>query len=210
MESNADFLNDVIDGLDYLLSTVMEFEDSLMDSVAQLAKERKPHLITKQLIIAEKIKDFSVKVEQLKTEWLNINGGEQLIDYKTIEDEKKGVHERTEWWIADESVKIETKRLEGSPYSNVFPLAVFKEIATAASDFVFKKKFVKTSDVLHLLQNEIISHSDYKKTPRIPVYATFKVLVKEKLLKVDDTNSHKYIANCSKEQFIKWIENLSN
>lgn len=208
MEKNTSIFNDVIEKLDHLYSTVMDVEDSLMDSIAKLAKERKTHLITRQLILADKIKEFSVKVEHLKSEWLSINSEEQLIESKKQGSEKKGVHERTDWWVADSFIKIETRRLEGSPYSNVFPIKLFKEIAKVASDFVYHKNFVKTSDVLNILQDEIISQSDYKKTPRIPVYATFKILVKENILKVDGNNSHKYIANCTEEQFKKWIENL--
>lgn len=56
--------------------------------------------------------------------------------------------------------------------------------------------------------NKIIAESDYKKAPRLPVYATFKVLMKQNLFKTAEGNSHKYIFVNDKSSVLSWIEPL--
>lgn len=210
MEDNLwknDIYNDVSEELEILSSVIAEFENMITETVAQLAKEKKLNLIPAQLEIADKVSKFINKIEELKVDWKNIDVNNQFISQNTIE-EKKGVHERTDWWLADGSIKIKTKRLEGSPYSNVIPVNLFKDIAKTAMDIAKRKGFVKTVDIQNLMETEIISQSDYKKTPRIPVYATFKVMVKEKALKVDDNNSHEYLPCMDSEEFSKWLKDI--
>lgn len=201
---------DINEGIDLVKTLLDEYEDEILQSAGVLLKEKKLHLIQSQVALAEKVKNFRVKFEELKNEWNNDFQNIEVASSNIIEEREGnlGVHDRTNWWISDGTIKIETKRMEGSPYSNVIPIELFQEIAKTAVEFLYRRKFVKTSDVLKLLQDDIVANSDYKKTPRIPVYATFKVLVKEKLLKVDDNNSHKYIAVTSKDNFLKWIDNI--
>lgn len=206
---SKDIYKKVLNGVDCLYDVLTEYEDALMESVAQYAKNKDISAIPQQIAKAEKLKNYIVKVSELKRELNSLHFGEQTQIAKQNESDKEiAAYERTEWWIVDGAIKVETKRPDGTPYSNIIPIAIFSSIAKVASDFIYNKGSVKTSDVLKILQNDIVSQSDYKKTPRIPVYATFKVLVKEKLLKIDDANSRKYIKCTPIDQFNQWLKSL--
>ncbi len=171
--------------------------------------------IRKILDQEDRILSYIAIVQDLKEKWDDVvygNNNFESTNSNTNEDiqddNKKDVSARTNWKVSGDSMKIETERYDGPPYSNVFALALFKEIALIALGFIERNGSVKTSEVVHLLSNKIISTSDYKKTPRIPVYATFKVLVKENKFKIDEHNSHKYLLGVSKEKLNNWIEHL--
>jgi hypothetical protein len=209
MESK-DIYKKVLNGVDYLNDLLTEYEDALMESVAQYAKNKDLSSIPQQISKAEKLKSYIVKVNELKREFNNLHFGDQTETAAQNDTDKEiAAYERTEWWIVDEAIKVETRRPDGTPYSNIIPISIFSHIVKVTSDFIYNKGSVKTSDVLKILQNEIVSQSDYKKTPRIPVYATFKVLVKEKLLKIDSANSRKYIKCVPIDQFNQWLNNFN-
>lgn len=131
-----------------------------------------------------------------------------------IEDKKyifsnKNVTERTQWKITDDMVKVITERNDGVPYSNVIPLSIFKDIVLTALQLIEEKGSVKTGDVTQELKDKIVSSSDYKKTPRIPVYASFKVLLKEGMLRVNETNSKEYLLNRQAKEIKEWVNALS-
>ena len=199
--------NDIIEAFEFLEDVLREREGSIMDLIADLAKSRDLTKIQTESKKVEKVKDLLNKVAELKYQWQGI-----FVDFKENGneiDDKDAVHERTDWKVSNGHIKIETKRPDGPPYSNVFPLSLLIEITKVAIDFIERNKYVKTADVLNVLENKIISESDYKKTPRLPVYATFKVLIKENIFKIDENNSHKYLLNTPKNNVTAWINSLS-
>lgn len=208
---NSNYDN-VVSAIELLADSVTKYENALMDSIAQLAKDRQTEQIRETLAQTERVKCFFESITDLKDKWSNVVNGDddELLNTPIVSEDtdKRVVTARTSWKVAGDSVKIETARPDGPPYSNVIPLSIFKEIATNAVKFIERNGSVKTSEVLNLLSKKIISQSDYKKTPRIPVYATFKVLVKENILKIDEHNSHKYLLGISKNKAISWIEEL--
>lgn len=203
--------DDVISAMDMLSESVNKYEGSLMDSIAELAKNRQSEQIRETLLQADRIKIFTESINELKLRWNEvIIGSDKFASIESKDNNDDGsnreVTARTTWKIADNSIRIETDRPDGTPYSNVFPSSTFKEIAKTAVSIADKNGSVKTTEVLNLLGGKIVAQSDYKKTPRIPVYATFKVLVKEGVLRIDETNSHKYLLGLSKAKAISWIE----
>lgn len=204
--------DNVLSAIELLTDAVTKYEGALMDSIAELAKNREADQIRLTLSQADRIKAFAEFVTDLKQKWNDVVNGNDIAENasKDIEDEptSREVTARTTWKIAGNSVRIETERIDGPPYSNVFPLSILKLIASSAVSMADKNKSVKTSEVLNLLSKKIIAESDYKKTPRIPVYATFKVLVKENFLQIDENNSHKYLLAVPKIKADNWIEKL--
>jgi hypothetical protein len=197
--------NEITETFEKLECALKEREDFMMDNIAEFALSRDLEKLQIESKKVEKTKEFLNKVIELKYQWQNTSSEDRVNRVVDENSEKDAVCERTDWKISNEHIKIETKRQDGPPYSNVFPISLFKEIIKVALDFIDRNKYVKTADVLKVLENRIISESDYKKTPRLPVYASFKVLVKENLFKVDENNSHKYLLNTDKNHVISWM-----
>lgn len=207
MNSNDNTFNgNVLSAINTLNRAVTDYRGGLMDSISELAKARQLNKVGEIYNQAEKVDSFLNLVCELETQWLKItNGNEKEFEEN---DNEKEVAERTSWAIVGNNIRIETKRIEGPPYSNVFSLSLFKEITRTAISIIEKNNWVKTSEVEKILGKKIMAGSDYKKTPRIPVYATFKVLVKENLFKIDTNNSHRYLISNSKASLINWLDDL--
>ncbi|KNZ69316.1 hypothetical protein Tfer_2113 [Thermincola ferriacetica] len=211
------YYDNVVSSIELLANSVLEYKLSLRKSIAECAmkKEIDTDEIRKLLDQEDRIKTFLSQVEELKFSWDsaiqgggNFNTSMDNYDGKDEYEGNKDVSARTSWRVAGDSIKIETKRQDAPPYSNVFPILLFKEIALMGLDFIERNGSVKTTDVVNVLENKIIATSDYKKTPRIPVYATFKVLVKEQKFKIDEHNSHKYLLAVPKDKFKSWIDQI--
>lgn len=198
---------EVNQAFDLLISCMDECVQDNYERIKKLANEQNGSEISSSLEMAQRIEKIKNQVISSSNEWKGL-----FVVYKendtaqVSEKSKNDVADRTSWKKADNSIRIETQRIDGPAYSNTFPLLLFKRIAKSAFAFTQQNGYVKTSDVYNSLKNEIISGSDYKRAPRMPIYATFKVLVKEKLFKIDENNSHKYLRMVSSEEFNKWLE----
>lgn len=206
--SGSSIFNDVSVNLESLYSAVKQCEEALLSSASQHLKDKNLELITAQIKTAQKVSTFTATVKQLTKEWRHLST--DILQKLDSSIKIGGIDERTDWIVRDGVVKIETKRHEGNPYSNIIPIPLFERIASVAFGIALNQKFVKTTSVLDLLEEDIITQSEYKKTPRTLVYSTFLVLQKEQVLKKDDQNSHKYVPAVSEEGFNQWLNNIGN
>lgn len=212
LNGNHNEVNDVTGSFELLMESIEAYQDYIGKKVSKHASKRDWQSSTELLNQGKKIDLFIEKVQALKKEWLNLIFGDDEYTDNTDNDgvdrEEISATARTSWSITEGKIRIETDRIEGKPYSNVVPLALFKQIIFCALNYIGKQKYVKTTNVLNDMGNEIRSKSDYKRAQRIPIYATFKVLVKENHFKNDEGNSHKYLLASSKEQLINWVDSL--
>lgn len=202
--------NNVINAIEHFYDSVNQYDDALHRHIEELAAKKKRNEIWLILSRADRVEKFKTQVLELKNLWQEVisNKIEPAGDGNRREDRKRGITTRTTCEINKGAVRIETERNEsGTPYSNIVPLDLFKEISLTAIKLIQQNGFVKTSNVVDLLANEIVERSDYKKSPRVPVYLTFKILLKNNILQLDENNSHKYLLG-SKPNPIRWIENL--
>jgi hypothetical protein len=212
----------VIESIEMLEDAVIDYYKQTIEFMKNFATELTLEQTKDILSKAEKIKTFHEDLKRLKPSWKsmlissdNLNntetsilGLERVGKVTSQGIDNQDVRTRTRWSHDGISIKIETDRVDGPAYSNVFPVSLFEEISKAAIDAIEKSGAVKTSEVENRLRSKIMSESDYKKTPRLPVYATFKVLVKENIFKIDEYNSHKYLLSVPKNQAILWLNNI--
>lgn len=209
LNGNYSEVNDVTGSFELLTESIEAYQDYISKKAAKHASNKEWQLSTELSKQGEKIDLFIKKVQGLKKEWFNlIFGDDEHSENKGVEREEISATARTSWTIIDDKIRIETERPEGKPYSNLIPLTLFKQIIYCALNNIEKHKYVKTTNVLNDMGNEIMLKSDYKKAPRIPVYATFKVLMKENLFKNDESNSHKYLLAVSKEKLVDWVDKI--
>jgi hypothetical protein len=209
VNSNDSTINDVTGSFDLLLESLAAYQDYIGRKVTEHVTKKEWQSVSELSNQGEEIDLFIKKIQGLKKEWINlIYGNDEQLDSDGEEREEISVTARTSWTITDGKIRIETERPEGKSYSNVIPLGLFKQIIFCALNHIEKHGFVKTTNVLNDMGNEIMSKSDYKKAPRIPIYATFKVLMKEKFFNNHEENSHKYLLTGSKEDLINWIDKL--
>ncbi|PFU27691.1 hypothetical protein [Bacillus cereus] len=209
LNDNHNEMNDVTGSFESLMESLEAYQGYIGKKVSEHASNKEWQSVTELSNQGEKVDLFIKKVHELKNEWTNlIFDEEEQLDSDGANREEISATARTSWAITDGKIRIETVRIEGTPYSNVVPLALFKDIVFCALNHVEKHKYVKTTNVLNDMGNEIMSKSEYKRAPRIPIYATFKVLMKENLFKNDEGNSHKYLLAGSREQLINWVDSL--
>ena len=200
---------DVDQAFDQLILCVSKCVQEQYDIIKKLAGVQDSTKIATSLQLAEKLEKIKSQITNSRNEWNGLFYSNESLQVTPVSEETKNtVADRTSWKKANDSIRVETQREDGPAYSNTFPLSLFKDMARAAFDFIEQNGYVKTSDVFISMKNKIIAESDYKRAPRIPVYATFKVLASEQLIKVDENNSHKYIRVASQKNFNEWISNL--
>lgn len=202
----------VSSSLDELSEAMTAYEEELAEEVAELAKRRDWPAIQERSEYARHIRSFAAKIMALKEEWDRLNG---LADdagepggHTAGDADSLPVTARTRWERIGDKIRVQT---EGgrSAYSNVIPIWLFKELALAALARIQSNGYVKTSDVLNAMLDAIVERSEYKRAPRLPVYVTFKVLVKEGIFENPDRNSHRYTLVGGNEQLLlRFLEQL--
>jgi len=183
----------VSSSLDELSESMTAFEEELAEEVGELAKQRDWQGIQERTEYARHIRSFANKIMALKEEWDRLNGLDDEEDDKetAAEADSLPVVARTRWEKIGDKIRVQT---EGgrSAYSNIIPIWLFKELALTALTHIQASGYVKTSDVLNVKLDTIVASSDYKRAPRLPVYVTFKVLVKEGVFENPKRNTHRY------------------
>lgn len=205
----ADKKPDVSQAFDSLISRIDECIQGSYNTIQGFAADHDGSKIESSIAAIQEIERIKTQVCASKNAWKSLFTVAQASG--TVPAGKprlNDVADRTSWKKANDSIRVETSRVDGPAYSNAFPLTVFKKIAKSAYDFAQQNGYVKTSDVFNALKNEIIANSDYKRAPRMPIYATFKVLVKENLLKIDENNSHKYLQTTTKDDLDHWLNSI--
>lgn len=178
--------------LDELSEGMIAYEEELADEIGELAKQRDWQAIQDRTEYAKHIRSFAHKIMALKEEWDRLNGLDDATAPETADEvDNLPVTARTRWEKIGDKIRVQT---EGgrSAYSNVIPVWLFKDLALAALNQIKASGYVKTADVLNVKLDTIVEKSDYKRAPRLPVYVTFKVLVKEGVFENPDRNSHRY------------------
>lgn len=206
MEQQNQKQNEIVKLMGNLQDEIKKYEEDTMDMLGDLAKEKESdkNRIRKILSVAEKIEYAGKTIADLSRTWVeiideksklektsDISMNEKCESDSTVD--KKKIKNKTTWEIADNKIRIQTERDDGSTFSNIVPALTFRTISIKAIEIASKRNYVKTSDVVRELEEEIIRESDYKKTPRVPVHATFRVLVEKNILQIDENNSHKYL-----------------
>lgn len=184
----------VSSSLDELSEGMTAYEEELADEIGELAKQRNWQGIQDRTEYAKNIRSFAHKIMALKEEWDRLNGLDDTSGTNHADDadaDNLPVTARTRWEKIGDKIRVQT---EGgrSAYSNIIPIWLFKDLALAALNQIKSSGYVKTSDVLNVKLDTIVEKSDYKRAPRLPVYVTFKVLVKEGVFENPDRNSHRY------------------
>ncbi|PYI50494.1 hypothetical protein [Paenibacillus flagellatus] len=193
----------VSSSLDELSEGMAAYEEELADEIAELAKRREWQTIQEKSEYAKQMRVFAAKIIALKEEWDRLNGLDDLAEPASGGDaDSLPVTARTRWEKLGDKIRVQT---EGgrSAYSNVIPVWLFKELALSALNRIKSDGYVKTSDVLNVKLDTIVEKSEYKRAPRLPVYVTFKVLVKEGLFENPDSNSHRYTLVGGNEQALR-------
>ena len=193
------------------LNALSDYEEELAQGIADLAKEKDWQTIEKRAEYARRIESFKEKAESWKGEIENLlrQDEEQGLDESEYLSEQSA-SDRTTWEIQGDQIRVVTKKGSGSGYSNVFSIYLFTKLVECALDFIKDKGYVKTSDVLDKMEDYIRDNSDYKKTPRLPVYVAFKVCLKENLFTNNEGNSHRYTLCASEGELLKFLKRLRN
>jgi hypothetical protein len=202
----------VSSSLDELSEAMAAYEEELADEVAELAKRREWQAIEERTEYARNIRSFASKIMALKEEWDRLNGladdGGEPNGHTAGDADSLPVTARTRWERIGDKIRVQT---EGgrSAYSNVIPIWLFKDLALAALARIRSNGYVKTSDVLNTMLDAIVEKSEYKRAPRLPVYVTFKVLVKEGIFENPDRNSHRYtLVGGNEQRLLRFLEQL--
>jgi uncharacterized protein YutE (UPF0331/DUF86 family) len=185
-----------------------EYIEALMDEIASYAVDRNFDMITRRSTTVKSVQEYKARVKSLQAGWGEVPWGCEVVEPCTpyMGPDTHSFSDRTEYKVVGGNVKVETyKNSGGIAYTNLIPLDIFIDIATNTLNYIDMNGYTKTTDVLRILEKKIIEETDYKRTPRAPVYATFRVLVKDGILQVDEKNSHKYLLKSSKEDFQKWM-----
>lgn len=199
----------VSSSLDELSEGMAAFEEELADEIGELAKRRDWQAIQERTEYAKQIRTFAHKIMALKEEWDRLNGLDDSEPAAAEGDtDQLPVTARTRWEKIGDKIRVQT---EGgrTAYSNIIPVWLFKELALAALAQIRANGYVKTADVLSGKLDTIVEKSEYKRAPRLPVYVTFKVLVKEGVFENPDRNTHRYTLVGGNEQLLhRFLEEL--
>ncbi|MEF3304849.1 hypothetical protein [Paenibacillus sp. GYB003] len=192
----------VSSSLDELSEGMAAFEEELADEIGELAKRRDWQAIQEKTEYAKQIRAFAHKIMALKEEWDRLNGLDDAgpAEYEGDPDQLP-VTARTRWEQIGDKIRVQTEGVR-SAYSNVIPVWLFKDLALAALSLIRANGYVKTADVLNGKLDTIVEKSEYKRAPRLPVYVTFKVLVKEGIFENPDRNTHRYTLVGGNEQLL--------
>lgn len=206
-------MRNVLEAFDVLLKDISSYKENVWGEITFQATEKNISRITILSDKLKKIESFYHDVDSLKNKWVKFNDQPSESNVSNSDEDLSGVgtstKARTKWYTTnDGDFHIDTERVEGPAYSNVFSVDLFKTIATTIADMIDQKGSVKTTEVVNKIGDEIINRSEYKKTPRMPVYATMKVLMKEGLIDTQEGNSHKYIFAKDKADIISWLNTL--
>lgn len=210
--------NTVTVALESVTNELVKYEESVATKIGELAVVKNWSEINVQTEIAKKTKDLIDRVLILKKDWLQLTGLSELSEEDTLNtDQFIPVEERTTWVLLGDKIRVETEG-GSTTYSNVVPGNLFVDLALKAFENIrssgagnINNGYVKTSHVLSVMKDTIKELSEYKSdsSVRIPVYVTFKVLVKEGLFEKID--AHKYRIPLNKQQdFFDFLEKVDN
>lgn len=191
------------------LNTLSAYEEELANSIADLAKQKDWIAIEKRTEYAKRVENFQIKAHNFlgELEALLSQDAEQDFDEAEYLSEQSA-SERTSWEILDDQIRVFTKKGSGSGYSNVLSIDLFSKLAETAFSFIKANGYVKTTEVLNKMASYVRENSDYKKTPRIPVYVTFKVLLKENIFANVEGNSHRYTMAVAETELFRFLKTL--
>lgn len=132
-------IDNITGAFEILLDSVESYEQLLMEQIAILAiKEKNTQGIKDAINQVEQVKGFIDKINRLKNNWVSVFGKGTESSEEEMGTTDISATARTSWQTIDGKIRIETERPEGPPYSNVFPLSLFKDITKFAVDIIEK------------------------------------------------------------------------
>lgn len=148
----------------------------------------------------ERVEDFLKRIMELEHDWNIVM--RDTTDKKTIteiqvnqigkQSDQTSGEENMKLSVIGDILKIETTGSDGRILSNRIPIPLFRQIISTTVQYIDKQGYVKVSEVLSDLKEDIVEQSNYKKSPRIPIYVIFKLLENKDIFKVSEKNSHHY------------------
>ncbi|QKY70202.1 hypothetical protein [Lentibacillus sp. CBA3610] len=200
---------------EHLKDNYKSLDDKLNNKMTTAVTDKEYEEVQRLLNITEQINSLITETDELKekTKTLLKEIENDQESYVKDSDEFYSVsdHQDTKnitWQEKEGNVRFEVRNENEMITSNVVPVPLFKQIVNRALGIIDSHKYVKISDVLKVLENEIKTESNYKKTPRVPVMVVFKILVHENLLKQYAEKSQKYILNSDRTHILEWLEQL--
>ncbi|MDD4592031.1 MAG: hypothetical protein PHG06_16655 [Parabacteroides sp.] len=201
-----------------LITSINQDKSSLLQQIQTKAVNGDIRGIRTLANQVERIEDFLKRIMELENDW-NIIMGDKEDKGKEEQLQQNEEGKQSGQTPSEESMKVlaigdilrvETFGSDGRMFSNRIPIPLFRQIMSTTLKFIDKQYYVKVSDVLEELKEEIIDQSNYKKSPRIPIYIAFKMLEYKNIFKVSEKNSHHYELdnNISSSDMPRIIDNL--
>lgn len=162
----------------------------------------------------ERVEDFLKRIVELEHDWNIIMGDktdtEIAGNLQLNQERKSSIKENVKLSVIGDILKVKTTGPDGRIFSNRIPIPLFRQIISTTVQYIDKQGYVKVSEVLGDLKEEIIEQSNYKKSPRIPIYVIIKALADRGIFKVSEKNSHHYEldSNLSISDISTIIDNL--
>lgn len=148
----------------------------------------------------ERVEDFLKRIMELEHDWnivMRDTTDKEMVTETQVnligkQSNQTSGEENIKLSVIGDILKVETTGSDGRILSNRIPIPLFRQIIRTTVQYIDKQDYVKVSEVLGDLKEEIIEQSNYKKSPRIPIYVIFKLLENKDIFKVSEKNSHHY------------------
>jgi len=207
-------IEDIKDSYELLIEGIEVFDAKIKENyIPYISIQGEMDKVKKTAEFTEKIESHLKDLEVVKTIWEALIKEE--LEYNNVadqEDENLEVMEaieRTSWFAEDDFIRIETVRKDGkSSYPNIIPKHIFSEVTLCMVDqFVkYNKTFFKKTGIATLMKDRIIAETNYKKSPSTVVYSIIKVLLKENVLKRNQSSKRIYSLNLEPDDIENWLK----
>lgn len=183
-----------------LIESINQDKDILLEQIQTNAVSGNVKEIKLLVNQVERVEDFLKRIMGLEHDWNIImrdtTDKEMVTETQVNQVGKQSAQtpgeENMKLSVIGDILKVETAGSDGRTLSNLIPIPLFRQIISTTLEYIDEQGYVKVSDVLNDLKEEIVEQSNYKKSPRIPVYMSFKALEDRSIFKVSETNSHHY------------------
>ncbi|MDD4592056.1 MAG: hypothetical protein PHG06_16785 [Parabacteroides sp.] len=197
---NANYTSYTNEQFNNLITSINQDKNILLQQIQTNAANgdiKKIRFLANQV---ERVEDFLKRIKELEYDW-NVIMRDTTDKEMVIETQVNQVGKQSDQTPGEENMKlsimgdilkVETVSSDGRMLSNRIPIPLFRQIISTAVQYIDKQGYVKVSEVLGDLKEDIIEQSNYKKSPRIPIYVIFKLATNKNIFKVSEKNSHHY------------------
>ena len=206
-------LDDIKASYDLLIEGIEMFEIKLRERyIPHYSHSNNMARVIAGAKLIDELNDHVNELNGMHEKWRKLISGKLEENATTIFEEETndhlGVEERTNWFIEDNLVRVETIRKDGeTKYPNIIPKAVFGKIVKCILNELTNKKqeYISKSAIGKMMRDQIISETNYKKSPDTVVYSVIKVLLKEEILKKSESHQRIYLLNVPNEAAVDWL-----